>query len=97
MKLQAKNVNIPPLASLEFRQAVAQSLVGRFSSRQRGMTGIVQTQRLVVTLTQPEPRHTKWPKPKVENHTLNYRVVCEVHLCFTVARNCVQKFHNAKT
>uniref|UniRef100_A0A6B0V4K9 Putative piggybac transposable element-derived n=1 Tax=Ixodes ricinus TaxID=34613 RepID=A0A6B0V4K9_IXORI len=109
MKLQAKNANTPALTSLEFRQAVARSLIGSFSSHQRGVTGIVQTQIRVATFTQPiTPEHQMakgdsrkrcayCTKSKVENRTFNYCTVCEVHLYFIVARNCFQEFHNAKT
>ncbi|XP_064469969.1 piggyBac transposable element-derived protein 4-like [Ornithodoros turicata] len=105
-KIQSENPSLPPLTSLEFRQAVALSLIGNFYGRHRSTASIVQTQKRSQVLTRPAPtchqmakasarkRCVNCAKSRVENRTMNCCTTCDVHLCFTTTRNCFIEFHN---
>lgn len=102
---EAKRVEGTLLSSLEFRQVVARSLIGSFSSRQRGLSSVVMTnKRITITQKRGTPSHVmtkvnnrkrcvQCAKSRVENRTNNTCSTCNVHLCYTSERNCFIEYH----
>ncbi|CAG4988027.1 unnamed protein product [Parnassius apollo] len=102
---EAKRIEGTLLTSLEFRQVVARSLIGSFSSRQRSLSSVVMTKkRISYTQKRGTPsqvmvkvsnrkRCVQWAKSRIENRTNNTCSTCNVHLCFTTDRNCFVEYH----
>lgn len=102
---EEKRVEGTLLSSLEFRQVVARSLIGSFSSRQRALSSVVMTKkRISFTPKHGIPSHVmvkvnnrkrcvQCAKRRIENRTNNTCSTCKVHLCYTVERNCFVEYH----
>ncbi|XP_067623316.1 piggyBac transposable element-derived protein 4-like [Eurosta solidaginis] len=102
---EAKRIEGSLISLLEFRQAVARSLVGRFTSRQRSLKSVVMTKkRIYLAYKHGTPSHimkkvtnrkrcAQCAKKRVENRTYNTCSTCNVHLCYTSERNCFAEYH----
>lgn len=93
----------PALSTLEFRQLIARSLIGGFSSRKRSLKDTVTTLKRRCN-TQISSNHkmskrnmrkrcAQCAKNKFENRTNNACAHCDVHLCYTNERNCFDNWH----
>lgn len=102
---ESKRIEGTLLSSLEFRQVVARSLIGSFSSRQRSLCSTVMTKkRISLTQKRGVPSHVmikvsnrkrcvQCAKLRIENRTNNTCSTCNVHLCYTSDRNCFAAYH----
>ncbi|CAG5009983.1 unnamed protein product [Parnassius apollo] len=102
---EAKRIEGTLLTSLEFRQVVARSLIGSFSSRQGSLSSVVMTKKQIsYTQKRGTPSHVmvkvskrkrcvQCAKSRIENRTNNTCSTCNVHLCFTTDRNCFVEYH----
>lgn len=100
---QSLNPQTKPITPLQYRQMIARFLIGSYTNRKRSIpAGPVRSSKNTLPAPQPEHQLAKMEKrmrcaqcakDKVENRTDNMCQTCQVHLCYTKARNCFEKYH----
>ncbi|GFW12549.1 piggyBac transposable element-derived protein 2 [Trichonephila clavipes] len=102
---EAQRMEGPLLSSLEFRQHIARGLINNYTCRQRPRPAVISTEKQRIGTKRILPEHNmqkvekmkrcaNCAKRRKENRTNNICTVCNVHLCFTVKRNCFVEYHN---
>ncbi|GFS46856.1 chimeric ERCC6-PGBD3 protein [Trichonephila inaurata madagascariensis] len=102
---EAQRMEGPLLSSLEYRQHIARGLINNYTCRQRPRPAVVSTEKQRIGTKRILPEHNmqkvekmkrcaNCAKRRKENRTNNVCTVCNVHLCFTVKRNCFVEYHN---
>jgi Transposase IS4 len=91
------------LTTLEYRQIIARSLIGNYTSRKREAPAApVRSLKHAPPAAKPEHgmsrssvrrRCAQCAKSQVENRTDSMCDVCNIHLCYTKTRNCFADYH----
>lgn len=94
------------MKNLEYRQIIARNLIGGYSNRERktpmaaagrfSISAAAKSEHVMMKAAQRN-RCAQCKKVKMENRTFNICQACQVHLCYTVDRNCFSVYHDIDT